>query len=65
MTHRCAGGEAFGCIDDGVGIHAVMAIEVVDGAGLLDAERFDAMPALAEENLLRSPLFALPAAAFS
>ena len=52
VPHRRAGGEAFGCIDDGVGIHAVVAVEVVDGAGLaelLDAERLDAMPAHAAE----------------
>src|ERR1700721_2742439 len=44
--------EAFGGVDDGVGVEAVMAIEVVDGAGLaemLDAERLDAMPAHAAE----------------
>jgi hypothetical protein len=43
MPHRRACGEAFGGVDDGVGVHAVMAIEVVDGAGLaemLDAERY-------------------------
>ena len=52
MPHRRARGEAFGCVDDGVGVDAVVAIEVVDRAGLaevLDAERFDAMAAHAAE----------------
>ena len=45
--HRGAGGETFGRIDDGIGVDAVVAVELADGAGLaemLDAERFDAMP---------------------
>src|ERR1700712_3468772 len=44
VPHRSAGGEAFGGIDDGVGVDAVMAIEIADAAGLaemLDAERLD------------------------
>src|SRR3954468_21932457 len=48
MQHRRAGGEAFGRIDDGVGVDAVVAVEVGDGAGLaelLDAERLNAMAA--------------------
>src|SRR5579872_7542007 len=48
VTHRRAGGETFGRIDDGVGIDAVVAIEVVDRAGLaemFDPERFDPMAA--------------------
>src|SRR4051794_608296 len=52
MQHRRAGGEAFGRIDDGVGVDAVVAVEVGDGAGLaelLDAERLDAMAADAAE----------------
>src|SRR5205807_1272360 len=52
VPHRGAGGETFRRIDDGVGVDAVVAIEVVDGAGLtkvLDAERFKAMPAHAAE----------------
>ena len=53
---RCRTGapavDAFRRIDDGVGVDAVVAIEVVDGAGLaemLDAERFQAMAAHAAE----------------
>src|SRR5664279_1886802 len=52
VPHRGAGGEAFGRIDDGVGVDAVVAIEVVDGAGLaemLDAEGFDLVAAHAAE----------------
>src|SRR5579859_1667902 len=52
VTHRRPGGEAFGRIDDGVRIDAVMAIEDVDRAGLaemLDAERFHPMAAHAAE----------------
>src|ERR1700721_2098537 len=48
VPHRGAGGEAFGGVDDGVGVHAMVAIEVVDGAGLaemLDAEGFDLVAA--------------------
>ena len=47
MPHRRARGEALRGVDDGVGVHAVVAVEVVDGAGLaemLDAQgypRFD------------------------
>ena len=40
MPHRRAGGEAFRRIDDGVGVHAVVTVEIVDGAGL--AEMLDA-----------------------
>src|SRR5215470_6647622 len=46
VQDRRAGGEAFGGIDDGVGVDAIGAIEIVDGAGLaedLDTERLDAM----------------------
>src|SRR5260370_1373974 len=52
VPHRRAGGEAFGRVDDGVGIDAVVAVEVIDRAGLaemLDAERLDTMPAHAAE----------------
>src|SRR5579872_4659347 len=52
VTHRRAGGETFGRIDDGVRIDAVVAIEIVDRAGLaemLDAERFHPMAAYAAE----------------
>src|SRR5882762_6578846 len=52
VPHRRAGGQRFRRIDDGVGVDAVVAVEVADGAGLaemLDAERFDAMPAHAAE----------------
>src|SRR6266404_7649228 len=43
VTHRSAGGDGLGRVDDGVGVHAVVAIEIVDRPGLpemLDAERF-------------------------
>src|SRR3954447_7692398 len=36
MPHRGAGGEAFGRVDDGVGVDAVVAIQLVDGAGLAE-----------------------------
>src|SRR5580692_6369186 len=52
MPYRRAGGEAFSRVDDGVGVHAVVAVEVTDTAGLaemLDAERFDPMAADAAE----------------
>src|SRR5215212_4491951 len=45
---RSAGGQALGRIDDGVGVDAVVAIEVVDGAGLaemLHAKRFQPVAA--------------------
>ena len=48
MPHRRACGEALRRIDDGVGVDAVMPVEVVDGAGLaemLDAQGLDAMAA--------------------
>src|ERR1700690_409198 len=50
MAHRRAGRKTFRRIDDGVCVDTVVAIEVVDRAGLaemLDTERFDpgAMPA--------------------
>jgi hypothetical protein len=48
MTHRRAGGEAFGGVDDGVGVDAVVEIEVGNRAGLaemLDAEGFHAVAA--------------------
>src|SRR2546421_12965127 len=43
---RRAGGQAFRRVDNGVGVDAVVAIELVDGAGLaemLDAECFEPM----------------------
>src|SRR6267378_1088439 len=52
VPHRRAGGDGFGGVDDGVGVDAVVAIEIVDGAGLpemLDAERFDLVAAHAAE----------------
>src|ERR1700676_1273052 len=52
MPYRRAGGETFGGVDDGVGVDAVVAIEVIDGAGLaemLDTERFDAVAVHAAE----------------
>jgi hypothetical protein len=42
MPHRRARGEPLRGVDDGVGVHAVVAVEVVDGAGL--AEMLDACP---------------------
>src|SRR5258708_7787952 len=48
VPHWCAGGQRFRRVDDGVGVDAVVTVEVVDRAGLaelLDAERFDAMAA--------------------
>src|ERR1700730_5400132 len=42
VPHRPARGQGFRRIDDGVGVHAVVPIEVIDGAGLaemLDPER--------------------------
>src|SRR5512143_1115057 len=56
MEDRGAGGEAFGRIDDGVGIDAVVAVEVGNRAGLaelLDAERLDAVAADAAEPAQR------------
>src|SRR5262245_4344044 len=47
-----AGGEAFSRIDDGVGVKAVVTVEIRNRAGLaelLDAERLDAMAADAAE----------------
>src|SRR3954449_2720260 len=44
MPHRRTHRQAFGRIDDGVGVDAVVAVEVANSAGLaelLDAERFD------------------------
>ena len=52
VPHRRARREAFGRIDDGVGVDAVVAVEVADGAGLaelLDAERLDPVAAHAAE----------------
>src|SRR5947209_1763915 len=57
MQHRGAGGEAFGGIDDGVGIQAVVAVQVGECAGLaelLDAERLDAVAANTAEPAERS-----------
>src|SRR5262245_50011209 len=56
VPHGTAGGEAYGRIDDRVGVDAIVPIEVVDGAGLaevLDAECFDAMAAHAAEPAQR------------
>src|SRR5271154_7157591 len=56
VPHGRPGGEAFGRIDDGVGVEAVMAVEVVDGAGLaemLDTERLNTMPAHAAKPTQR------------
>src|SRR3954469_13011234 len=42
VPHRCARGEALRGVDDGIGVDVVVAVEVVDAAGLaemLDAER--------------------------
>ncbi|GCC48310.1 hypothetical protein chiPu_0032226, partial [Chiloscyllium punctatum] len=52
MPHRGAGRDAFRSIDDGVGVDAVVPVEVGDGAGLaemLDAERLEAVAAHAAE----------------
>src|SRR5262245_58432496 len=52
MADRGADGEAFRRIDDGIGVEAVVTVEVVDGAGLakvLNAERLDAVAADAAE----------------
>src|SRR5258708_34741595 len=52
VPHRRAGGGGFGRVDDGVGGHAVVAIEIVDGPGLpemLDTERFDLVAARASQ----------------
>src|SRR6266852_9546433 len=52
VPHRGTRCQAFRRIDDGVGVHAVVAIEVIDGAGLaemLDAERLDPVAAYAAE----------------
>src|SRR3954471_2522796 len=52
MPHRPPPRQAFGRIDDGVGVNAVVAVEVANSAGLaelLDAERLKAMAAHATE----------------
>src|ERR1700728_4404892 len=52
VPYRTAGGDAFRRIDDGVGVDAMVAIEIVDRAGLaemLDAQRFHAVTAHAAE----------------
>src|SRR6185369_8452582 len=52
VPHGCADGEAFGRIDDGVGVDAVVAVEVSNSAGLaelLDAERLDPVATHAAE----------------
>jgi hypothetical protein len=54
VPHRCASGQGFGCVNDGVGVDAVVAVEVGNRAGLpkvLDAERFDAVAADAAEPI--------------
>ena len=56
MAHWLAGCQAFRCIDDGVSVHAVMAIEIADRAGLaemLDTQSLDAMPMHAAEPTQR------------
>src|SRR5580658_3121664 len=56
MAHRGAGGDAFGRVDDSVGVDAVVAVEVVYGAGLaemLDAERFHPVAAHTAEPAQR------------
>ena len=56
MAHRGAGGDAFGRVDDSVGVDAVVAVEVVYGAGLaemLDAERFHPVAAHTAEPTQR------------
>src|SRR5258706_12763705 len=48
VPHRGAGGDGFGGVDDGVGVDAVVAGEIVDRPGLpemLDAERLDLVAA--------------------
>src|ERR1700728_1053154 len=52
VPDRTAGRDAFRRIDDGVGVDAMVAVEIVDGAGLaemLDAEGFDLVAAHAAE----------------
>ena len=52
VPDRSTDSDAFGRIDDGVGVHAVVAVEVIDGTGLaelFDAERLDPMAAHAAE----------------
>src|SRR3982750_4336107 len=52
VPHRSPGGQAFCRVNDGVGVDAVVAIELVDGAGLaemLNAERFEPMAPYAAE----------------
>src|SRR6185369_14895516 len=56
MPHRRAGGQTLRRIDDGVGVHAMMPVEIVDGAGLaemFDAQRLDAVAANAAEPAQR------------
>jgi hypothetical protein len=52
MPHRGARGESFGGVDDGVGVDAVVAVEIGNRAGLaemLDAERLHAVAAHAAQ----------------
>src|SRR5258705_1771668 len=52
VPHRRAGADGFRRVDDRVGVHAVVAIEFADAAGLaemLDPERLDAVAAHAAE----------------
>src|SRR3954454_13770848 len=52
MPHRRSYREAFGRVDDGVGVDAVVAVEVANSVGLaelLDAERFEPVSAHAAE----------------
>src|SRR6476659_8918938 len=56
VPDRRADGEPLRRIDDGVGVDAVVAVEVADGSGLaerLDAERLDAVAAYAAEPAQR------------
>src|SRR6516164_6496743 len=48
MQNRRTDCETFGGVDNGVSVFAILAIELIDGAGLaemLDPERLDTMPA--------------------
>src|SRR5215210_3279311 len=56
VPHRRAGGEAFGGVDDGIGVNAVVTVQLVDGAGLaemLDTESFEPVAAYAAEPTQR------------
>src|SRR5207248_4424008 len=56
VPHRRAGGQALGRVDNGVGVNAVVTIELVDRAGLaemLNAECFEPMAPYAAEPTQR------------